>query len=131
MDGNIYTYFILPSVRGRINHHSGYLRKPLNPACHKMQPHTPPSPHQSSHSSFPAFPECGCLFPPLPIAAVPIELLAGFRWSAAAERSSQNPRLLSSKLVLTGLYPPADGPSTKRLKPSDAVLAPADAVLAA
>jgi hypothetical protein len=38
------------------------------------------------------------------MADVPIELPVFFLWSAAAEKSSQNARLLSSKLsVLTGL----------------------------
>lgn len=45
------------------------------------------------------------LLPPLPITAVPIELPAGFLWSAALEKSSQNDLLLSSKL----LPPPPEG----------------------
>lgn len=79
--------------------------------------------HQSSHSSFAAFAAgpggAACLLPPFPIADVPIELPVRFLWSAAAANWSQNARLLSSKLLLfTGLYPPAEGPSTKRVKPS-------------
>lgn len=66
------------------------------------------------------------------MADVPIELLALLLCSPAAERSSQNARLLSSKLLLfTALYPPADGPSTNRLNPSCAVLAPTCAERAA
>ena len=54
------------------------------------------------------------------MADVPIELLpALLLCSPAADRSSQNARLLSSKLlVFTGLYPLPDGPSTNRLNPS-------------
>lgn len=66
------------------------------------------------------------------MADVPIELLSCCLCSPAAEKSSQNARLLSSKLsVLTGLYPLPAGPSTNRLSPSCADLAPACADRAA
>lgn len=89
--------------------------------------------HQSSHSSLPF--AGGCAPPPAEPpprddkADVPIELDCDFRWSARLEKSSQKARLLSS--MGTELYPPAVGPSTKRLKPSCAERAPDWAVFAA